>query len=127
MNSKKPLKSPKQTKDNLTVEYDREDFTKSFPTLTEELDNKKHLPGIEIGGIQYDKMTPSDPKLIDFILRCSTNEEAMEVIIFLEKRKDITSLEAERARKQIENEGLTSFGPKRTTNYYEQVYRKKKP
>lgn len=125
MDPKKRLKSPLHTKDNLTVEYDREDFQNSFPHLTGELDTKKSLSGIEIGGVSYNKMAPEGPNLIDFILRCSTDEEAMEVINFLEKRNEITSAEADRTRKQIESEGLTSFGPRRTSNYYEQVFRKK--
>ena len=127
MDSKKPLKSPSQTKDHLTVEYNREDFQTSFPHLTEELNDKETHPGIEISGVKYDKMTPGNPNLLDFILRCSTNEEALEVISFLERRNEITSVEADRTRKQIESEGLTSFGPKRAPNYYEHVYRKKSP
>ena len=123
MEPKKPPKLPLQTKDHLTVEYDREDFQNSFPHLISELDKKKSFPGVKIGGIKYDKMTPDDPNLTDFLLRCSTNEEALKIISFLEKQKEITSSEADRTRKQIENEGLTSFGPKRRPNYYEQVYR----
>jgi len=125
MDPKKRLKSPLHTKDNLTVEYEREDFQNSFPHLTGELDTKKSHSGIEIGGVSYTKMAPEDPKVIDFVLRCSTDEEAIEVINFLEKRNEITSIEADRTRKQIESEGITSFGPRRTSNYYEQVYRKK--
>ncbi len=113
MDSKKRLKSPLQTEDNLTVEYDKEDFQKSFPHLVEELETKNSLSGIEIEGVSYNKMEPEDPTLIDFILRCSTDEEAIDVINFLEKRNEITSAEADRTRKQIESEGLTSFGPKR--------------
>jgi hypothetical protein len=125
MDPKKRLKSPLHTKDNLTVEYDREDFQKSFPHLIGELNTKKSLSGIEIGGVSYDKMTPEDPNLVDFILRCSTDEEAIDIINFLEKRNEITSAEADRTRKQIKSEGLTSFGPRKISNYYEQVFRKK--
>lgn len=122
---KKPLKSPLQTKDNLTVEYDREDFQNSFPHLSDELTNKKRKSGVQIGGVSYNNMPPEDPKLADFILRCSTDEEAMEIINFLEKQNEITSLEAEKTRKQLKSEGLASFGPKKRKNHYEQVYRKK--
>ncbi|MHA1745469.1 MAG: DUF2095 family protein [Promethearchaeota archaeon] len=125
MDSKKRLKSPLQTKDNLTVEYDREDFHKSFPHLVEELETKNSLSGIEIEGVSYNNMEPEDPTLIDFILRCSTVEEVMEILNYLEKRNEITSIEADRTRKQIESEGLASFGPRRASNYYEQVFRKK--
>jgi len=50
----------------------------------------------------------------------------MEIINFLEKQNEITSLEAEKTRKQLKSEGLASFGPKKRKNHYEQVYRKKK-
>ena len=59
-----------------------------------------------------------DPNAIDFIRRCDTEEEAIEIIIFLEKKGDLTSEQAQALRKQLLEKGLRSFGEKKEEGFY---------
>ncbi len=59
-----------------------------------------------------------EPTVIDFIRRCDTEEEALEVINYLEKKGEISREYAERLRKQLKEKGLRSFGTKKEPGYY---------
>ncbi|MBN1328647.1 MAG: DUF2095 family protein [Candidatus Heimdallarchaeota archaeon] len=59
-----------------------------------------------------------DPDAIDFIRRCDSNEQAYEIINYLEKKGEITSVEATNLRQRIEKEGIRSFGPKKEHGFY---------
>jgi len=59
------------------------------------------------------------PDVIDFLRRCTTQDEALEIINFLEKRGEINTNHAEELRKQLRNHGLHSFGAKKTWGHYE--------
>jgi hypothetical protein len=58
------------------------------------------------------------PDVIDFIRRCDTEEQAEEIIAYMEKRGEIEKQYAERLRKQLKDKGVRSFGPKKEENYY---------
>ncbi len=73
---------------------------------------------VKISKIKVDKGRSYDPSVIDFLQRCSTNEEALEIISYLEKRGEITAVYAESLRKKIASKGVRSFGPKREPGYY---------
>ncbi|MFW9923021.1 MAG: DUF2095 family protein [Candidatus Thorarchaeota archaeon] len=59
-----------------------------------------------------------NPNAIDFIRRCDTDEQAFEIIDFLEKKEEITGSEADSLRKQIKTKGLRSFGEKKIAGFY---------
>ncbi|MEM2412728.1 MAG: DUF2095 family protein, partial [Candidatus Bathyarchaeia archaeon] len=59
-----------------------------------------------------------DPDVIDFIRRCDTEEQAEEIIAYMEKRGEISSEYAAQLRKQLKEKGVRSFGPKKEENYY---------
>lgn len=59
-----------------------------------------------------------NPNVIDFIRRCDTDKEALEIIEFLEKKNDITSEQGDSLRKQLEKDGLRSFGSKKKKGFY---------
>lgn len=59
-----------------------------------------------------------DPNVIDFIRRCDTNEQAYEIIDFMEKKGEIKGSQAESLRKQIKTKGLRSFGEKKKSGFY---------
>ena len=111
---------PKLSDDNLTIEFDAKDFKKSLPHLSSELIGGEQKINIE--GIQ--NIVP-DPGTIDFIRRCSTKEEAFEIIDFLLKRNEISLDEFDSLKNQIKNQGLASFGPQKKKGYYEKKYRRK--
>lgn len=59
------------------------------------------------------------PDVVDFLRRCSTEEEALEVIEFLEKRGEISKVHAREIRKQLRTKGVRSFGSKKSWGHYE--------
>ncbi len=66
-----------------------------------------------------DRFSGYSPDVIDFLRRCATNEEALEIISFLETRGEINANHAKELRKQLQNRGLSSFGTKKSWGHYE--------
>lgn len=64
------------------------------------------------------KFAGYDPNVVDFIRRCDTVDQALEIIDYLENIGDISTSEGEKIRKQIDTEGLRSFGPKKEKGFY---------
>ena len=63
------------------------------------------------------------PKTEDFIRRCSTIEEAIEIIDHQLKMKEISESEADRLKKICREKGVRHFGEKKEYGYYERKYR----
>lgn len=72
--------------------------------------------------IQYEpdpyRFAGYNPTVIDFIRRCDTEEQAMEILDFLEKKGDLDNKEATEIRNQLLSEGLRSFGSKKEAGFY---------
>jgi len=108
------------------MEIDKEKFRKMFPHLAEELENEEHK--IAITSVRSDTETGENasskkfasymPDVIDFIRRCDEEEQAEEVISYMERRGEISRKYASRLRKQLKEKGLRSFGSKKQENYY---------
>lgn len=79
-----------------------------------ELDTKKDL------------LEGFDPTAIDFIRRANTKNEAIEVINYLEKRKELSADEAKELKEKLATEGLESFGSHKKHGYYFQVAEEQK-
>jgi len=100
----------------------RDEFKKRFPAIAKEMEEGKGKADLEF---EVEPPKPQrrfagyDPDVIDFIRRCSGEEEALEIIEYLRGREEITVEEAERLYRQLEEEGLRSFGPKKELGYYE--------
>lgn len=94
------------------IEFDTEDFKKRYPHLAEEVLKDK---GIKV---KFDLFRGYQPNVIDFIRRCDTEEEAIEIVDYLERRGELTPEKAEEIRKKIRREGVRSFGPKKEDGYY---------
>lgn len=106
-------------------------FRRRFPHLAAELEALQSR--VRIGGIRWEETehTPVDasssrvklasysPDPIDFIRRCETKEQALEIIAFLEERKEIDEAYAESLRHQLKTRGLESFGSRKTWGHYE--------
>jgi len=54
----------------------------------------------------------------DYIRRCSGEEEAFEIIEYHRDREEITDDETDQLRRQLEEEGLRNFGPKKELGFY---------
>ena len=97
-----------------------------FPNLAKELDSNEQK--IAVNSVRTDEQSGESaaseryvhyvPDVIDFIRRCDTEEQAEEIIAYLEKRGEIEKQYAERLRKQLKEKGVRSFGPKKEENYY---------
>jgi hypothetical protein len=106
---------------------ERERFKKLFPHLAEEMENgqSKVRFGEEWETENTQTVTGSrkwagyDPDVVDFIRRCETVEQAEEVVDYVESRGEITAERAAELRKQIIEEGLRSFGPKKEEEFYQ--------
>ena len=79
-------------------------------TKTVKLD--RAIPGSER------KYAGFNPQATDFIRRCSTNEEAHQIIDYLEKRGEIAKEEADSFREKLEKEGLSAFGEHKDVDFY---------
>jgi hypothetical protein len=108
------------------VKLDKETFKRLFPNLAKELEsgeNKISLNSVRTD-IQVGEKAASKrfvhymPDAIDFIRRCDTEEQAEEIIAYLEKRGEIEQEYAEKLRKQLKEKGIRSFGSKKEENYY---------
>ena len=100
----------------------RDEFKKRFPALAKEMEEGKGKADLEFEvepPKPQRKFAGYDPDVIDFIRRCSGEEEALEIIEYLRGKEEITVEEADRLRRQLEEEGLRSFGPKKEPGYYE--------
>jgi len=61
------------------------------------------------------------PQAEDFIRRCSTVEEAEEIISYLESKEELDEEQAEILRNRLKTDGLVSFGETKTSGHYERL------
>ncbi len=96
-----------------------DEFKKRFPFLAREM--------LEAGGedleLVIERLPPDPwrgyvPTVEDYLRRCNTIDEAMEVLDYLEKHGKITSEEAEYYRGLIREKGLEAVGPHKEGDYY---------
>ncbi len=105
---------------------ERDRFKKLFPHIAQELvsgrskadENDNSETGEPKANEETRKWAGYDPDVVDFIRRCETVEQAEEVVDYMESRGEITAERAAEIRKQIIEEGLRSFGPKKEERFY---------
>ncbi len=123
----------KEIEDKLGAES--EDLTEKvlehLPNLADEI--KTSETGVRIDGVRWeetdrtrqpvrtgeDRFSGYSPDVIDFLRRCTTEDEALEIIDFLEKQGEINAVHAEELRNQLRRKGLRSFGSQKSWGYYE--------
>ncbi len=66
-----------------------------------------------------DRFSSHSPDVIDFMRRCTTEDEALEIINYLEKRGEINAIHAKELRNQLRSQGLRSFGTQKSWGHYE--------
>jgi hypothetical protein len=101
---------------------EKKDFKKQFPKLAEEMESGVGKADIEFQGEKpraKRKFAEHDPDSIDFIRRCSTEDQAYEIIEYLEKRGELTKEGADELCKQLREQGLKSFGRKKKYGHYD--------
>jgi hypothetical protein len=105
---------------------DKEKLKKLFPNLAKEIEKdgsrvhidqyKRHVQNE--GHLTARRWAGYSPDEVDFLRRCENEEQAEEVIGYLEGRGEITVERAEELREQIRKGGLSSFGGKKEPDYY---------
>lgn len=110
------------------MEISKDRFKKMFPNLTEEMNSEKQKVNINSvrsnrKAIEKKKETRKnlsnyDPDIIDFLRRCDTNQQAVEIIAYMENRGEITHNYAQKLRQQLKKKGVRSFGSKKEEGYY---------
>lgn len=101
--------------------FSKDELKKDFPNLIREIEANDSEDQC---GLKIDRSRGYTPNVIDFIGRCERDDEAIEIIDYLEKRGEITHIYAEALRKQVKERGVRSFGRKRTPGYYFKVFGK---
>jgi len=112
------------------VEFDRE-FKKKYPHLSREIEESLGESRVPVGGIRQraskgeenvekqERFQGYSPGAVDFLRRCRTEEEGMEVIGYLEKRGEISANYALELRSQLLQHGIRSFGERKEKwNHY---------
>ena len=105
---------------------DKEAVRRVFPNLTKELEGEENRVGVNsvrtetpMGEKAVSKgFSHYMPDTIDFIRRCDTQEQAEEIINYLERRGEIEKQYAAKLREQLKEKGLRSFGSKKENDYY---------
>jgi hypothetical protein len=65
-----------------------------------------------------DKFRHFNPSAIDFIRRCDTEKQAIEIINYLQNRGEISAEYAQELKDKLKCQGVRCFGPKKEENYY---------
>ena len=150
MNNKKREKESAFKKANITdknglnISYDKKELESFMPNLISEISEKEK--GLKIDAINYqieevDKKSVqipqscipdelNNPGAIDFIRRCTNDEQAFEILEYLLKRKEISFKDYERYKNQILQENglkklIEESGGFKKPGYYERKYYKK--
>ena len=108
------------------MEIDKKRFKKMFPHLAEELETREHqIPitssrsDLQIGErSSFRGFDTYVPDVIDFIRRCDNEQQAEEIIDYLEKKKEINHSYARKLKEQLREKGVRSFGSKKEEGYY---------
>lgn len=107
---------------------------KYFPNLAREISVSKTV-SISINGFRSDseigeriaskphstgkpRFWGYTPDAIDFIRRCETEEQVLEIIEFMEKRGELSSEYASKLKRQLKERGVRSFGSKKEPGWY---------
>lgn len=106
--------------------FNKETFKRLFPNLAKELEFSENK--VAINSVRTDipagekaaskRFMHYTPDVIDFIRRCGTEQQAEEIIGYMEKKGEIKKRYAKKLRKQLKEKGVRSFGPKKEENYY---------
>ncbi|MFQ6085300.1 MAG: DUF2095 family protein [Candidatus Bathyarchaeia archaeon] len=98
-----------------------------LPHLMKEIEDRKATirirsvrTSIPLGeaAVSGDALRGYDPDVVDFIRRCDSLEQALEIVDFLVKKGELTPAHAEKVRDQLKVRGLRSFGKKKERGYY---------
>ncbi len=109
-------------------EYEEEEFRKTFPALAREIEEGglgidayrlSEKEALEEEEFELQDFSGYSPTVIDFLRRCETDDEALEIINWMERRGEITPEMAKDLRITLTKKGVRAFGPKKEWGWYE--------
>lgn len=108
------------------MDMNKKRFRKMFPHLAQELEGGDSRVAIDSvrSNLQNEEKTSSRkfasyiPDIIDFLRRCDTEQQAEEIICYLEGRGEISLDYAKRLKEQLKKKGVRSFGSKKEADHY---------
>jgi hypothetical protein len=98
-------KNPAEAESEVAEECSCDEFTQEVDEVTESTETP-------------DKLRHFNPQAVDFLRRCDTEVQAEEIIVYLQKKGEITVEYAEQLRSQLKKDGVRAFGPKKEENHY---------
>ena len=137
-------KAKKSSENGLNISYDKEELEEYVPHLINELSEKTHTLKIDSVNLEVEDIKEEEdqimkdlipkelvnPGVIDFIRRCKTKDEAIEILDFCSKRGEIGRDEYEKYKSIIMQKGgldkiIEENGGRKDPGYYERKYYKK--
>lgn len=110
------------------MEINKDQFKRMFPNLAEEVSEgekrvtinsvRSNTKTAEKAAKAQKSLSNYDPDIIDFLRRCDNDQQAEEIITYMEKRGEITHNYAQKLRQQLQKKGVRSFGSKKEEGYY---------
>ena len=108
------------------TKFDSDYFEEKFPNLYGEIEGedteKVKIDAVRTNSDEGEKAASSNcdegPGVVDFLQLCDDDEEALEIIDHMEDEGKIEQGYAKDLRKQLEEEGVRSFGAKRKPGNY---------
>jgi len=101
------------------------EFRETFPALSKELEEKTtktfKIDGVRIMAEETDPAGGREtftPDVVDYIRRCDTVSQALEIVDYLMKRNEISPSQARDIKGQLKTDGLRSFGAKKEKDHY---------
>ncbi|MHA1907887.1 MAG: DUF2095 family protein [Candidatus Thorarchaeota archaeon] len=105
---------------------DDEEFRETFPALSRELESGESLE-YKIDGVRTMTEEPAQdtaddgtflPNVIDYIRRCDTVPQAMEIVDYMVTRGELSATKAKTIKQQLKADGIRSFGAKKEKDHY---------
>jgi len=104
---------------------EKKKFRDLFPHLADELEDGKSVADLEGETTRLKKGSNAkrswagyDPDVVDFIRRCDTSEQAAKIIDYMVNVGKISPEQTRNLRRQLEEEGVRSFGPLKKKGHY---------
>ncbi len=130
-----------EEKDGLKISYDKNELKENFPHLVKEISRNQKSFKIDSVRMEIENtneensqisgnFSPDDlinPGAVDFIRRCTKTEEALEILNFLLKRKEISRSDYISLKNQILQENglrnlVNKYGGFKRPGYYERKF-----
>jgi hypothetical protein len=102
-----------ESKVSIDAVYADNEVAGEAPEIEDVCEEEFLKPTKAVDNLQY-----FNPSAVDFIRRCDTNEQAQEIISYLQKKGELTQDQAKELEYKLQREGVRGFGSKKEENYY---------